>query len=134
MNTHCKLCGDVLEPTLRGRPRTYCRACSPTPPTRLKPQPAPPPPSDEPGRVEVAVLAEINRADAGDSVLAALAVTLAKRVDLGIDSGTGLAALSKAIRALVEEIGKAAKDDSIVAQLREARDRKRPRQRRGTRP
>lgn len=125
MQTHCSNCAAVLEPSKPGRPRKYCRTCAPPYP-RGKPEP-PPPTSDEPGRVEVAVAAEVARANAEGSVLAALALTLARRLDLGTDSGTGLAALAKSIRSLIEAIGHEAPSDSLVAQLRESRDRKRRR-------
>lgn len=144
MNTHCQQCGNVLEPAKQGRPRKYCRACSPTPPSKIRAKLQATPEAGvqgsdtnlngEPGRVRSAVEAEIERADAGGSVPAALAVTLAERLDLGTDSGTGLAALAKAIRSLIVEISvSAAREDGLVQQLREARDRKRPRQRREVR-
>ena len=121
---NCAECGVQLPPPGTGRPRTYCERCSPrrrTPkPAHLEVLPTP-----EPGPVEVATVAELERIEQTDGPMPAVAILLAQRIDSKVDSGAGLATLSKTLRELLENLAATSPQPTQLDLLRLRRDRKR---------
>ena len=122
----CAECGAKLPPPTGGRPRTYCAECSPK--RRRKP-PAPPKlevvPPVEPGPVELATLAELARLEQHDGPMREVALLLAGRIDSKVDSGHGLAVLSKTLRELLGNLKDTSPKPSPLDILRARRDAKR---------
>ena len=121
---NCAECGEQLPPPGKGRPRIYCESCSPKRVQYRRPKLEVVPPVD-PGPVQVATLAELDRLDQADGPLRAVALTLAERIDSKVDSGHGLAVLSKTLRELLANAKDEAPKMSPLDILRARRDAKR---------
>jgi hypothetical protein len=126
----CAGCGiDFLPAVKGGRARYHSEACRKAASRRrdaghpaLVPVPAPTETAAGMGRLEAATLRDLELWKKADTVVGVIALLLARRIDSGVDSGSGLAVLAKALTGYWKELHSTADtEDNPLTRLRRQR-------------